>query len=788
MQTPRRTSSPKVQGKFSAGVSFWASFTLALTLSISMSVSACFAGNSETLSKLEKWLFFASFADQPEETRIKRLEEKVFGDPCEGTLDERLNKLDQVLTEQQKDKAGSGASGTAGTSSSNSGNNNNSGASGNSSSTASPDSVSGNPNNASGGAGETPDWAGNTGGSGTASPPIPLSENQIPDFPTASKSTDLNAGTKPVKQAKVKKGGKKGSKETGPEAMAQLPGAGFGSAGGAGQMPVRPAQTTSAPGFNGQANPGQGFAQGSRYSPQQNTAGRPPIQSPYAQAQSYPAPQVKAPVAGYDAQKIAVQAAREQEMQDLLKEGARLWRNRHGVEAVEKFDQVLRLDPQNAEAHFSIGVIQESAGKLNEALEHYQKARKTNPDNKDFDDAVDAIYKRLQAQSRPSASPATGLTGQATAAYKRGEYFSALDLFKQADAKTPNQALIKHNIGSCYLMLKDFFNAQEFFKQAKDLDPTNEKFVRAFNELSAEIQKNQSATQEIEREYGGSGSGSSGNASANSAPKSGIGKTPKAGNAKQQIGKGNQQGGNGNPQAGYGNQQTGNGNPQTGYGNQQAGYGNQQTGYGNQQAGYGNQQAGYGNQQAGYGNQQAGYGNQQAGYGNPQAGYGNPQAGYGNQQAGYGNQQAGYGNPQAGYGSAQPAYGNQQTGYSNPPRAYGNPQSGSGMLPPQATPQSGYSNPPASATFSERDSRSQDMMVNFGIKGKASDEGIQVTGIRSGSRAAQAGLLVGDVIRTVDGNEVMQPNQMNKVLGEINSTQKFPLLIFRNGNIQPIQF
>jgi len=76
----------------------------------------------------------------------------------------------------------------------------------------------------------------------------------------------------------------------------------------------------------------------------------------------------------------------------------------------------------------------------------------------------------------------------------------------------------------------------------------------------------------------------------------------------------------------------------------------------------------------------------------------------------------------------------------------------------------------------------------FGMSGHGSSEGVLLTSVRGGSRAAHAGLKKGDVIRTVDGNEVMQPAEFNKVMSQYDSSQTLPLLIFRDGVITPIQF
>lgn len=725
---------------FSRKFLIFASLTLAFTISISDAAAA----NIEVLSKLEKWLFFATFADEPEEKRIARLEDKVFGEKGEGSLDDRLNKLDQVLSQRQKDKEDAAASSSAASSA-----------------------------GSAGGGGANPDFAGNTQpDSNNTGPPKPLSEDQIPDFPASGSDKSEGKGKGAKSSNSNAKGSKKVAQASAPKGMIPAPQAGSG-----GLQPYAGSGSAQgnygSPGGNfSAASPnGYGGSQGGSYGA--NPAVPPqPVSRP--QGSGGGAPTQGAPNYEAERQRIAVQAAREQEMQDLLQEGARLWRNRHGVEAVERFEQVLRLDPSNAEAHFSIGVIQESLGKYSEALAHYQSARKTNPDNKDYDDAVDAVLKRLQSQRNTPAPANKGLFDQATAAFKRGEFFSALDLFKQADAKTPNQPLVKYNIGSCYLMLKDHFNALENFKLAKELEPTNEKFNRAFNELSAEIKKNEAATQAVQQEYGGGAASTPLNAVG--PQKQGKTKTASHGSAP---GSSNQA-----PRSGQFNQQSmaPQGMPQQSMSQQglsppampQQGF--------SQQGGYPQQSyaQGTGGQSA-YPSQGAGYG---AGY--PQAASSNPysQNPYGNQ--GYGNSNAGY---PGGMQQSNPYQQQQRPVYQQPQQQY--PQMGmQGNQQQMGMQNSQYGSPmPNQQQFSQQQPvSSQDLATTYGLKVKAGNEGCQVVGLRSGSRAEQAGLQIGDVIRTADGNEVMQPSQLNQVLQQLNSMQRFPMLIFRNGNIQPIQF
>ncbi|MBY0550708.1 MAG: tetratricopeptide repeat protein, partial [Candidatus Obscuribacterales bacterium] len=226
--------------------------------------------------------------------------------------------------------------------------------------------------------------------------------------------------------------------------------------------------------------------------------------------------------------RIAAQAAREQEIKGLLSEAANHWRAKKGPEALERFEQVLRLDPQNSEAQFSMGVIEESRGKLNQALGRYEQAAKIDPDNPDFSEAIAAIQKKIKSGGAPPGpqGDAKRLRDSATLAFKSGEYFSALDLYKQLDEKVPNQALTKYNIGSIYLMLKDHYNALDYYQQAHKLDGSDERFTKAYNDLAAEMKKTRGALEENKKTAEAEWNPPAGAGNQLKSPKKGKDKTP----------------------------------------------------------------------------------------------------------------------------------------------------------------------------------------------------------------------------------------------------------------------
>lgn len=177
--------------------------------------------------------------------------------------------------------------------------------------------------------------------------------------------------------------------------------------------------------------------------------------------------------------------ARDTEIRNLLAEGVSLWRNKNLQEAIEKFEQVIRLDANNAEAYFSMGVVSESRGDLKKAIAYYSKAQELDPKKKEYKQASALINKRIATAEPELDKESQELLDDANDAFKNKEYLSALDLFKRLDAKNPKVAAYKYNIGTLYLLVKNPFQALEYYKQALKLKPDEPKYQNAYQRVLA---------------------------------------------------------------------------------------------------------------------------------------------------------------------------------------------------------------------------------------------------------------------------------------------------------------
>jgi Flp pilus assembly protein TadD len=63
-------------------------------------------------------------------------------------------------------------------------------------------------------------------------------------------------------------------------------------------------------------------------------------------------------------------------------------------EAMEHFEQALRINPDDAKAYYNLGVVLAQAGRISEAIAHYDQALRLKPD---FAEARNALA-RLQAR------------------------------------------------------------------------------------------------------------------------------------------------------------------------------------------------------------------------------------------------------------------------------------------------------------------------------------------------------------------------------------------------------
>jgi protein O-GlcNAc transferase len=166
-----------------------------------------------------------------------------------------------------------------------------------------------------------------------------------------------------------------------------------------------------------------------------------------------------------------------------------------GKDAQPAFQKVVELMPNDAEAHYNLGVILKSKGQLNQAATSYQRAITLKPEYaeahsnlgntlKDLGQLKDALasYRRALKLKPDSADTHNNL---GTALKDLGQLNDALTSYRQAIALQPDFAWAHYNLGNAQKQLGQLDEALHSYRRAITLKPD---FADAHNNLGAVLQ------------------------------------------------------------------------------------------------------------------------------------------------------------------------------------------------------------------------------------------------------------------------------------------------------------
>jgi tetratricopeptide (TPR) repeat protein len=190
-------------------------------------------------------------------------------------------------------------------------------------------------------------------------------------------------------------------------------------------------------------------------------------------------------------EKLNVMAARDKEINSLLNKAVDLYKHQQSNKAIDLFNQVLRLDPQNASAHFSLGIALEANKDYIGAANHYATAHEIDPANNEYQRAVLNLNNKLEKQRQAQVDEAKqqALAAQARSAFKSGQYEESLSLYKSLEKENPHLAFAKYNIGTIYLILKKPEEALSYYKEAHKLEPKNVQYIESLDKLKDNIKQ-----------------------------------------------------------------------------------------------------------------------------------------------------------------------------------------------------------------------------------------------------------------------------------------------------------
>jgi tetratricopeptide (TPR) repeat protein len=98
----------------------------------------------------------------------------------------------------------------------------------------------------------------------------------------------------------------------------------------------------------------------------------------------------------------------------------------NAIKAIEEYENVLKSDPDNAEAHNNLGAIYKEQGNLDKALEHYQLVITSNPEMDEVHNNLGVIY------------------------YLRGDHEEAVEEYRKALELNPDNLMCLINLGLVY--------------------------------------------------------------------------------------------------------------------------------------------------------------------------------------------------------------------------------------------------------------------------------------------------------------------------------------------------
>lgn len=211
-----------------------------------------------------------------------------------------------------------------------------------------------------------------------------------------------------------------------------------------------------------------------------------------------PATASPAKVPGRSLKLLAPQIDRslEPDINDLFDKAIALSNQKRDSEAQKVFQQILKLDPKNADAYFNLGVIAEREEKLEQALRYYNQALHFNPKDSDLKQAIKEITdKQTKQKQQALLLKEQQETGQileagekAKKAFHEGRYDEAAKYLQLLSATAPNQSKILFALGQSLRALKNYEWAAYYLKRAIYLDPENEPYRKSLAELDQELE------------------------------------------------------------------------------------------------------------------------------------------------------------------------------------------------------------------------------------------------------------------------------------------------------------
>ncbi len=154
----------------------------------------------------------------------------------------------------------------------------------------------------------------------------------------------------------------------------------------------------------------------------------------------------------------------DKQLKDISSAGDDSFKQGKYDDALQKYKQLLDLNPKNAVAHFDMGATYQAKGDLDSAIDQYNNALAYDSTNEQYKKALNSA---LDAKAKP-------IIDKAVDEHKNKNYAQAIDLYQQALQLCPNNASLWFDIATAEYARQNYPKAKDYFAKALKLDKANQ--------------------------------------------------------------------------------------------------------------------------------------------------------------------------------------------------------------------------------------------------------------------------------------------------------------------------